>query len=111
VKAFDALDVALMMAYNDLLATFGCNLGADVLSDDPLVPEIVGILVRGENVALLHADRLEQTFGIAHDLFARRTFFLSGRDDLVASWIAAALGQRRKRFHSDRCRLHGHDAA
>lgn len=71
-----------MTAYNDLPATFGCDLGADALSDDPLVPEIVGILVRGENVALLHADRLEQTFGIVHDLFARRTFFLSGRDDL-----------------------------
>ena len=107
----DALhDVAVVMPDHDHPAAFGRDLGTDALAFDPLVPEVVrlairadavgdhvgvevvGVLMRRQNVlALLHADRLQQPFGIADDLLARRAFVLGIGDDQVIDGIAAAL--------------------
>src|ERR1700693_4606706 len=77
VKMLDALhDVAIVMTDDDVPAAFRCDLGADALADDALVPEVVGaavctdpigdhvrvevigISMRGEDVLMIvHSDR------------------------------------------------------
>ena len=131
VEVLDPLhDVAVVAPYHDIPPALGRDLRADALTDDPLVPEIVGaairpdavrdyvrvevigVLMRGKDVlVVVHSDRFQQALRVADDLLARWAFVFRVGDDQVVDRIAAARRERGDRFHLDRRRFHRRHAA
>jgi len=109
VEALDALhDVAVVVPHDDLPAPLGRDLGAHSLADDPFVPEVigaavaayavgnhvgvevVGVLMDGQDVlAVIHAEVLQQSLRIAHDLFSGRAFVFGVGDNQVIDRVTA----------------------